>query len=100
LALVVLLVVGQRLDAVRAVLARADVVEVAARIGVHRSTLHRWIARYLSEQLRDWPTGPIDRCRVEVSWLTGWRSRLQRRGREHPRWGPQMRLVVKDRHLA
>ena len=51
MALVVLSVVEQRLDAVRAVLAGADVVEVAARLGVHRSTLHRWVARYLSEQL-------------------------------------------------
>src|SRR4051794_14056883 len=51
LALVVLSVVEQRLDAVRAVLSGADVVEVAARIGVHRATLHRWIGRYLSGQL-------------------------------------------------
>jgi hypothetical protein len=51
LALVVLSVVEQRLDAVRAVLGGADVVEVAASIGVHRSTLHRWIGRYLTEQL-------------------------------------------------
>jgi transposase-like protein len=39
LALVVLSVVEQRLDAVRAVLGGGDVVEVAASIGVHRSTL-------------------------------------------------------------
>ncbi len=51
MALVVLSVVEQRLDAVRAVLAGADVTEVAAGIGVHRSTVHRWVGRYLSEQL-------------------------------------------------
>jgi transposase-like protein len=48
LALVVLSVVEQRLDAVRAVLAGATVIEVAAATGVARSTLHRWIGRYLA----------------------------------------------------
>jgi transposase-like protein len=51
LALVVSSVVEQRLDAVRAVLAGGDVVEVAASVGAHRSTLHRWTARYLVEGL-------------------------------------------------
>lgn len=51
MALVVLSVVEKRLDAVRAVLAGGTVVEVAARVGVSRSTLHRWLARYLVEQL-------------------------------------------------
>ena len=31
--------------------AGAEVVEVAARVGVHRSTMHRWLVRYL--------TGPL-----------------------------------------
>ena len=42
LALVVLSVVEQRLDAVRAVLAGADVTEIARLAGVHRATVHRW----------------------------------------------------------
>jgi transposase-like protein len=46
MALVVLSVIEQRLDAVRAVLAGAGLVEVAARVGVHRSTLHRRTGRY------------------------------------------------------
>jgi transposase-like protein len=87
LALVVLSVVEQRLDAVRAVLAGADVVEVAAAVGVHRATLHRWIARYLTEQL----SGLADRSHrphgsprqagdaVEVA--------VVEMRREHPRWG-------------
>ena len=48
MALVVLSVVEQRLDAVRAVLAGVTVTEVAAAAGVSRSTLHRWIGRYLA----------------------------------------------------
>ena len=87
MALVVLSVVEQRLDAVRAVLGGADVVEVAARVGVHRSTVHRWVSRYLVGQL----SGLADRSHrphgqprqvpeaVEVA--------LAEIRREHPRWG-------------
>jgi transposase-like protein len=87
LALVVLSVVEQRLDAVRAVLDGADVVEVAARVGVHRATLHRWVGRYLTGQL----AGLADRSHrphaspgqvaeaVEVA--------VAEMRREHPRWG-------------
>ena len=46
-----LVVVEQRLDAVRAVLRGAEVVEVATRVGEHRSTMHRWVVRYLTGQL-------------------------------------------------
>jgi transposase InsO family protein len=87
LALVVLSVVEQRLDAVRAVLDGAEVVEIAAQLGVHRSTLHRWVARYLTGQL----AGLADRSHrphssprqvaeaVEVM--------IAEMRREHPRWG-------------
>ena len=87
MALVVLSVVEQRLDAVRAVLGGADVVEVAASVGVHRSTVHRWVGRYLSGQL----PGLADRSHrphslprqiaeaVEVA--------VAEMRREHPRWG-------------
>src|SRR6476661_4421373 len=51
LALVVLSKVELRLDAVRAVLAGADVTEVAREAGVHRATVHRWVGRYLTDQL-------------------------------------------------
>jgi hypothetical protein len=51
LALVVLSVVEQRLDAVRAVLGGADVVVgVAGGAGVHRTMLHRSVVRYLIEE--------------------------------------------------
>ncbi|RQX00221.1 IS481 family transposase [Micromonospora inaquosa] len=87
MALVVLSVVEQRLDAVRAVLAGSDVMEVAASCGVHRSTVHRWVGRYLTEQL----AGLADRSHrphsspgqvavaVEVA--------VAEMRREHPRWG-------------
>lgn len=87
LALVVLSVVEQRLDAVRAVLAGADVVEVAERVGVHRTTLHRWVAQYLSEQL----AGLADRShRPHTSpgqVLEAVEVAVAEMRREHPRWG-------------
>ena len=80
MALVVLSVVEQRLDAVRAVLAGMDVIEVAARAGVHRSTVHRWVARYLAEQiggLADRSHRPALRfsARCGRSWLYWRRNR-------------------------
>jgi transposase InsO family protein len=87
LALVALSVVEQRLDAVRAVLDGAEVVEIAAQLGVHRATVHRWVARYLTGQL----AGLADRSHrphssprqvaeaVEVM--------IAEMRREHPRWG-------------
>jgi transposase-like protein len=59
LVLVALSAVEQRLDAVRLVLAGATVTEVAARVGVSRQTLHRWLGRYLGEGV----AGLVDRSR-------------------------------------
>ncbi|MFF3866353.1 IS481 family transposase [Micromonospora sp. NPDC001898] len=87
LALVVLSVVEQRLDAVRAVLAASDVTEVAAGFGVHRSTVHRWMGRYLTEQLG----GLADRSHrphsspVQVAEVV--EVAVAEMRREHPRWG-------------
>jgi transposase InsO family protein len=87
LALVVLSVVEQRLDVVRAVLAGASVVETAARAGVSRSTLHRWIGRYLSGNVagltdrshrpRSCPHQAPPQVEVLVAEMR----------RKHPRWG-------------
>ena len=100
MALIVLSVVEQRLDAVRAVLAGAGVTEVAAQVGVHRMTVHRWVGRYLAEQVG----GLADRSHrpascphqapepVEVA-VTEMR-------REHPRWGSRrIRLELMRRPL-
>jgi transposase InsO family protein len=87
LALVVLSVVEQRLDAVRAVLAGAEVTEVAARLGVHRTTVHRWVARYLVEQiggLADRSHRPLS-CPHQVDDVV--ETAVAEMRREHPRWG-------------
>ena len=87
MALVVLSVVEQRLDAVRAVLAGAEVVEVAASLGVSRSAVHRWTARYLVEGL----AGLADRshrprsCPQQVAPEV--EARVAEMRRAHPRWG-------------
>jgi len=87
MALVVLSVLEQRLDAVRAVLAGVDVTEVAARLGVHRSTVHRWTARYLTDQL----VGLSDRSHRPSSCPHQSPSDVEvavaEMRRQHPRWG-------------
>jgi len=87
MALVVLSVVEQRLDAVRAVLAGESVVEVAVRYQVARSTLHRWIGRYLEGSV----AGLADRshrpwsCPHQVQPLV--EAAVAEIRRKHPRWG-------------
>ncbi len=61
MALVVLSKVEQRLDAVRAVVGGAKVIEVAAAVGVSRQTLHAWVTRYPPTATRRpyrWWSGP------------------------------------------
>jgi transposase InsO family protein len=87
LALVVLSVVEQRLDAVRAVLAGAEVTEVAAEVGVSRQSLHTWIGRYLVDGvggLSDRSHRPKS-CPHQVA--TEVEVRVAEMRREHPRWG-------------
>jgi transposase InsO family protein len=87
LALVVLSVVEQRLDAVRAVLAGMEVTEVAVRAGVHRATVHRWVRRYLTEQIG----GLADRSHRPASCphqaAEAVEVAVAEMRREHPRWG-------------
>ena len=90
----------QRYQAVLAVIAEGvPVVEVAARFGVSRQTVHRWLRRYEGDGLG----GLVDRSHrparcshqmdpvVEV-WL------LEAR-RRHPEWGPR-RLVHEARRAG
>jgi transposase InsO family protein len=87
LALVVLSVVEQRLVAVRAVLAGAEVTEVAVEVGVSRQSLHTWIGRYLVDGVG----GLSDRSRRPKSCphqvVTEVEVRVAEMRREHPRWG-------------
>src|SRR5829696_8322978 len=89
MALVVLSVVEQRLDAVRAVLAGAQVTEVAASIGVSRQSVHGWLARYLVEGV----PGLADRSHRPKSSpqraATVVEVRVAELRRQHPRWGAQ-----------
>ena len=83
MALVVLSVVEQRLDAVRAVLAGATVVAV----GVSRSTLHRWIGRYLAGNvagLADRSHRPLSCSHQAATQVEVLVAELRRK---HPRWG-------------
>ena len=65
MALVALSVVEQRLDAVRAVLAGASVMEVAAQVGVSRQSVHTWVGRYLSSGV----AGLADRSSLSAYYL-------------------------------
>ncbi|MGZ4489981.1 MAG: IS481 family transposase [Nocardioidaceae bacterium] len=80
-------IVEQRLDAVRAVLDEVPLSEVAAEVGVHRATLHRWVTRYLSEGLpglADRSHRPLS-CPHQVEAMV--EVRVAEIRREHPRWG-------------
>jgi transposase len=99
MALVVLSVVEQRLDAVLAVLAGESVVEVAVRYRVARSTLHRWIGRYLEGSV----AGLADRshrpwsCPHQVQPLV--EAAVAEIRRKHPRWGSKrIRLELPCQH--
>ncbi len=87
MALVVMSVVERRLDAVRAVLSGASVVEIAAEVGVSRQSVHAWISRYLTGGV----AALADRShRPGVSpkqVATAVHVVLVEMRREHPRWG-------------
>jgi transposase InsO family protein len=92
MALVELSVVEQRYKAVLEAAAGVPVIEVAARFGVSRQSVHAWIGRY--EQgglggLVDRPKRP-ESCPHRVSAEI--EAMVCELRREHPRWGP-LRLV-------
>lgn len=101
LALVVLSVVEQRLDAVRAVLAGATVTEVAEGWGVSRQSVHTWLGRYLAEGIG----GLADRSRRPANSPrrsgAGVEVAVVEMRRAHPRWGARrIRLELQRDGLA
>ena len=68
----------QRLDAVRAVLAGAQVKEVASSLGVSRQSVHGWLARIWLRVLLVLRIGRIGRTlrrgRPVARWRSGWRD--------------------------
>lgn len=101
MALVVLSVVEQRLDAVRAVLAGATVTEVAEGWGVSRQSVHTWLGRYLAEGIG----GLADRSRRPANSPrrsgAGVEVAVVEMRRAHPRWGARrIRLELQRDGLA
>jgi len=97
--LVELSMVEQRYDAVREVLDGATVTDVAARYGVDRRTLHRWLVRYANEglaALADKSSRP-DRCPHQMAPEI--EACIVELRRAHPGWGPRTILNKLRRDL-
>ena len=98
MALVELSIVEQRYRAVLAVQAGEPVVEVAARTGVSRQTIHSWLARYDEvglaglEDRSHRPRGCAHQAPAEVEALV---CELRR---HHPRWGTRRIAFELGRH--
>jgi transposase InsO family protein len=98
MALAELSMLEQRYLAVREVLdTGATVSDVAARHGVDRRTLHRWLVRYANEgigALGEKSSKP-DRCPHQLSPVI--EARIIAMRRAHPLWGPRT-ILTKLRH--
>jgi transposase InsO family protein len=82
--------VEQRYQAVREVLDSGDsITDVAARYGVDRRTLHRWLTRYANGGLEGLATrsNRPDTCPHQMDPVI--EARLVVLRRSHPRWGPR-----------
>jgi transposase len=94
MALVELSMLEQRYLAVREVLdTGATVTDVAARHGVDRRTLHRWLVRYANEgmgALAEKSSKP-DRCPHQLSAVI--EARIISMRTTHPNWGPRTILT-------
>ena len=88
--LVELSMVEQRYQAVREVIDSGDsITEIAARYGVDRRTLHRWLVRYANGGLEALATrsNRPDTCPHQMDPAI--EARLVVLRRSHPRWGPR-----------
>jgi transposase InsO family protein len=98
LALVELSIVEQRYRAVLAVQAGEPVVEVAARTGVSRQTVHSWLARYAEvglAGLEDRSRRPLGCAHQASPEVEAWVCELRR---HHPRWGSRRIAFELGRH--
>ena len=90
--------VEQRYQAVRGVIDSGDpITEVAARYGVDRRTLHRWLVRYANGGLEALATrsNRPDTCPHQMDPVV--EARLVVLRRSHPRWGPRtLRSKLRD----
>jgi transposase len=91
-------IVEQRYQAVLAVLAGDPVIEVAAKVGVSRQSLHAWLRRYADEGLAGLqdrsrrPDGCAHQASAEVEALV---CELRR---HHPKWGSRRIAFELGRH--
>src|SRR3954454_19899785 len=91
-------IVEQRYQAVMAVLAGDSVVDVAAKVGVSRQSVHTWLRRYADEGLAGLqdrshrPDGCVHQASPEVEALV---CELRR---HHPKWGSRRIAFELGRH--
>ena len=87
--LVELGLVEQRLKAVHEVLDGATVIDVAARLGVTRQTVHVWLKNYATSGM----SGLVDETSKPAScphqMPAAMEARIVELRRAHERWGPQ-----------
>ncbi|MGH7752775.1 MAG: helix-turn-helix domain-containing protein, partial [Gemmatimonadales bacterium] len=87
--LVELGLVEQRYQAVLEVLGGAAVTEVAARFGVTRQSVHRWLRRYAARGLAGLVDGSTVPCSCPHQMPPAVEARIVELRREHPGWGPR-----------
>jgi transposase InsO family protein len=87
--LVELGVVEQRLSAVREVLDGSTVVGVAARYGVSRQTVHRWLRRYAEDGLGGLVDGSSVPATCPHQMSAAIEARIIEMRHDHPGWGPR-----------
>src|SRR3954451_3408881 len=91
-------IVEQRYQAVLAVLAGDPVMEVAAKVGVSRQSVHTWLRRYADEGLAGLqdrsrrPDGCAHQAAPEVEAL------VCEMRRHHPKWGSRRIVFELGRH--
>jgi transposase len=87
--LVELGLVEQRYQAVLEALAGVSVTKVAARFGVTRQSVHRWLRRYAAQGLAGLVYGSTVPGSCPHQMPAAVEARIVALRREHPGWGPR-----------